>query len=427
MRTNTLNTLTAAIAIVGALVGCRSGSGTLSTDLAESDEGRFPHDLHAEVVCIECHSEASVLSGVPAMPGADDHAPCDRGQCHQAEFLAEPSDFCITCHEEVDPTGATPSKLAPYPPVSGPRSLASNFSHAQHVDFDAMEGAVGFHVGCTDCHAIDESGKPSPPGHAVCGRCHAPEAAPLDTPTMDRCDDCHRERSRKPSRLRRLIVGDLHFRHTNHLTDRRADPIRCVECHSGSIEATIAGRHPPPTTRNCVTCHDDQTRTPVVMRMRVCETCHATKSLTVSSIAPRSHLPERERPADHTLAFRTDHGADAEREAPKCAKCHTFMSGSSRDVCDQCHQTMRPLDHRVTWREFDHGPEAATRSDNCAVCHTTAFCTDCHSQTPRSHFPLRDFREFGHATPALYNMRACVTCHIPEQTCVVSGCHTAGP
>ena len=61
------------------------------------------------------------------------------------------------------------------------------------------------------------------------------------------------------------------------------------------------------------------------MRMRICETCHAERTATLTKLAPRSHLPVTERPLDHTLAFRRDHAEVAERNPTRCAGCHTQL------------------------------------------------------------------------------------------------------
>jgi hypothetical protein len=408
-----------------ALIAC-GGRASLPPPPPETEEGRFSHALHADLACVDCHALDAVLAGRPARPGGDDHAPCDLGECHQAAFLAAPGPLCALCHDQVDPTRDGATTLAPYPPRTGRRALASRFSHARHLDLSAIERAVGFHVGCSDCHAIDDAGSPAAADHAVCGRCHAPEAAPAGTPALHRCADCHADRVEQPPRRRRFIVGDLRFGHRDHLTDRRGVPIRCVECHAGSVEADAAGHHAPPTTAACVACHDDPARTPPAMRMRMCETCHATRVSSFGAIAPRSHLPALERPEDHTLAFRRDHAADAVADAARCARCHTYVSGSPRDTCDQCHQVMRPRDHDVTWREFEHGAAAAADSDRCSTCHTGTSCVACHSVPPRSHLPLLEFRGRGHGPLARFNPRACVTCHQPEVFC--ASCHLgAGP
>lgn len=412
---------------------CRPRPAAPPPEVVES--GRFPHPAHADVPCTDCHDADAVLAGRAARPGVRDHAPCDRAQCHQAAFLASPGAFCRICHERVDATRAGASPLVPYPPARGQRALASAFSHARHMRFAELEAQVGFHVSCTDCHLLEQPGAEQPgaagareggitmPGHAACGRCHAPEAAPPGVPVMPMCQACHQDRPRQPRRRRRFIVGDLRFAHGNHRSDRRGEIILCDTCHTRSAEATTVGDHPLPRTATCVQCHDDQDRTPAALRMRVCETCHATRSLTIGVLAPRSHLPDRERPQDHTLAFRRDHGTEARADAVRCARCHTFMSGSSRAVCDECHQVMRPSDHMITWRELDHGPAAATSADRCSTCHGVPFCIACHSRPPRSHYPLGEFRAGGHAVPASLGMRTCLTCHQPQVSCTGSGCH----
>jgi hypothetical protein len=97
------------------------------------------------------------------------------------------------------------------------------------------------------------------------------------------------------------------------------------------------------------------------------------------------------------------------------------MSGNGRDNCDECHQTMRPADHNITFRELDHGPEAAANRDRCARCHVVEFCTACHQQRPRSHGFPGSFLQI-HGGSARVNVRACMTCHDPQTYC--QRCHT---
>jgi len=157
------------------------------------------------------------------------------------------------------------------------------------------------------------------------------------------------------------------------------------------------------------------------MRMRVCETCHAERTERALSLAPRNHLPATERPLDHTIAFRRDHAEAAERDAARCGACHTQMSGNAHNACDECHQSMRPADHRITWRELDHGSEAAADRDRCARCHVVEFCTACHMQRPASHGYAGSFVG-DHGPLARINVRTCLTCHV-ETYC--EQCHTA--
>jgi hypothetical protein len=179
----------------------------------------------------------------------------------------------------------------------------------------------------------------------------------------------------------------------------------------------------PPETIVCAGCHDDAKRTPRSAGMSSCGTCHeGSLSAVARLVAPRSHLLSGFLPDDHTLAFRRDHAAEAKRDAERCARCHTGMSGDARDNCDECHRSMRPRDHMVSWAEFDHGPEAATDSERCAACHEAEFCVSCHARRPRSH-DTSFLQPSGHRDLAQHNLRSCLTCH-QEPFC--AACHAGG-
>jgi hypothetical protein len=225
--------------------------------------------------------------------------------------------------------------------------------------------------------------------------------------------------------VRRLIRGDLHFDHRAHLTDLRGQRIRCETCHESTRTATQRSDHAPPAIAVCVSCHDDNRRAPDQRSMRHCEGCHAERSENLGTLAPRSHLPASERPANHTLAFRRDHAEIAAKDAARCARCHTQLSGSANAACDECHQTQRPRDHTVVFREVDHGSDAGADPDRCTTCHVADFCSACHSLPPRSHQPLSTFLQREHGVLARVEPRACITCHDPVDDCL--RCHPAGP
>ena len=392
--------------------------GTSGTKAEE--DGSFPHESHVKVPCTDCHNLDLVLAGRPAVPARFDHQPCNREACHASAFKNAPGRLCRLCHRR--PSTTEPDWRVQYPPNRPSRSQAAAFSHAQHLDYAGMERVVGFHVSCIDCHTL-ENGKPSQPGHRVCARCHAPES--VAKPPLSQCDGCHRTMRPKPSRARRLIVGDLTFRHSSHRLDKRGQLIPCSQCHPRSNRSTETGRQDRPQTAACVACHDDSQRAPATVRMVRCEACHSTRAASISAILPRSHLPPTAQPANHTLAFRKNHGLEAKTSPNRCAACHTILSPSSRNVCDDCHRTMRPQSHVTTWREFDHGPEAAARSTSCARCHTAEFCISCHQVPPRSHFPLDLFRTSGHSLPARVNTRSCFACHDVSTFC--GTCHQGAP
>lgn len=399
--------------VMVALVAACSPPRALEVVAPPLDPTRISHAQHAGIACVGCHRS-------DARPGTSDHAPCDEA-CHKDKFLAPPGAFCRVCHTEVTTQPLT-APLRPYPVEDVWQVLPSRFSHRRHLDANAMEGHVGFHVACADCHARD--GKKVRPDHATCARCHAPEATlPASAPRMSDCTACHAPGVHERTRAR-LIRDDLHFDHERHETDRKGTPISCQGCHVQTAKATSYDDHDPPRIGVCVTCHDDSDRVPTEMRMRVCETCHSARSTRLTVLAPRNHLPATERPLDHTLAFRRDHAEVAERDARRCATCHTRMSGNPRQACDECHQNTKPSDHRITWRELDHGTEAVANRDRCARCHVVEFCSACHAQRPRSHGFAGSFTA-EHGRLARINVRPCATCHT-ESFC--ADCHaTAAP
>lgn len=423
--------LVVALVTVGA---CRPGGTGLGASgvVAEAAAYRFPHaaPTHRGLACTDCHDAAAIRAGRPARPGADDHAPCDRSGCHAEAFAVEPGRLCTLCHRVVVPWLPGRTVPAPWPPTTGPQVLGARFSHATHLDRAAMDAAVGFNVSCGDCHVRAEGAlDPAEPGHAACARCHAASPAGARRgarPTLDDCAACHT--SGAQPRGRALIRGDLRFSHAKHDQDRTGRAIPCVTCHRDVDRLERRGARSLPPLAVCVACHDDPARTPANFKMSACGTCHDSPASTLESfVAPRSHLPPRDRPDDHTLAFRRDHGPEARRDARRCATCHTMMSGSRRDACDDCHQAMKPEDHGLPWREFEHGPEAALSAERCATCHVGEFCTACHSRPPRSHYPLAVFRQGeGHRDEARWNTRACATCHEPARDCTGLGCHATG-
>lgn len=413
-----------AIATWASGAGCnRRGVTEVVPTIIEVD--RFPHERHAQVACTDCHDAAAIAAGVVQIPGTRDHAPCDQGQCHQAEFQAAPGPLCRVCHVSVDATGATTPEMVPYPRTQGWRVMPARFGHQAHLDLDLVERAVGFHVGCVDCHADGDGDAPAIGGHAECARCHAREVGLDGAPAMDDCTGCHDAGGREERHRRRLITGDLHFDHRDHQRDAAGDNVRCTACHGATATSKGHADHPAPTVAACVTCHDDSARVPASMRMRTCQTCHGEITESLGALAPRDHLPATERPVDHTLAFRRDHGEDASRDTTRCAGCHTQMSGNARSACDECHQVLRPFDHNVLFREEDHGTAASTDPQRCATCHVVDYCVACHQQPPRSHAVdwLHD-----HGVRASLNPRACLVCHGPGggTTCDSSGCHDDG-
>lgn len=398
------------------------------------DTDRFPHALHTGdkpeirtwqgrgLGCVDCHSAAAVIKGEVARPGTNEHAPCD--DCHKAEFAKPPGPLCKVCHTSVDPmkTGASP--LQSYPERGATRALASVFSHRSHLDATAMEGKTGSHVACGDCHERDpQTRDPMVPGHKACARCHEASAPVKAKLPMERCAGCHPQHDVDVTRGRLLITRDLRFQHAAHETDKTGAPVACTTCHAGIEDSTSRDQVSVPAMVRCAQCHEDSARSPDRVRMSNCNVCHAAID---SGTPPANHLVggaasgATSRPADHTLLFRKNHADQAAAPEANCRFCHQELSGAKEDSCFQCHQVMKPRDHNLMFRD-DHGREAQAEGQRCASCHAPETCAACHAVPPRSHTPLGEFRQGGHAEQARFGLTACLTCHTFEDTC--AKCH----
>ena len=423
--------------VVSACVACGSsrGGSTPSRAIGAGSPGsiavatdRFPHGLHTGdkpeirswhgrgLVCADCHDSRAVREGRVARPGLDQHAPCD--DCHKGEFAKPPGPLCRVCHAAVDPRQPGASPLQPYPERGTVQTLASSFSHRSHLDAGKMEAATGAHVGCADCHERNpETRDPMVPGHKACARCHEQNANAKAALAMERCTGCHPDRGVELKRGRLFITGDLKFHHATHETDRTGAPVACATCHASVEQAASREAMAVPAMERCATCHEDGTRSPDRVRMANCATCHAQID---AGTPPASHMVSGTVPIDHTLEFRKHHGDAAAARDSNCRFCHREVSGAHEDSCFQCHEVMRPRDHNLMFRD-DHGREVQADGSRCAACHAPETCAACHAVPPRSHTPLGEFRQGGHAEQARFGLTSCLTCHTYEDTC--SKCH----
>jgi len=422
--------------ITAFLVACGSSRNTTPSQTKGApskvpvvDTDRFPHGKHSGSIrnsegktlgCIDCHDAQSVREGKVARPGANQHAPCDDGQCHKKEFEKPPGPLCKVCHQNVNPFAKGSSPLQSYPERGNVQTLASNFSHKLHLDKEAMEKASGSHVDCTDCHERNEAKDPMLPGHKACARCHEQAPKVKASRAMEKCDGCHPQNV-ELTRGRRFIQGDLRFAHATHEKDRSGAAVPCKTCHGG-VEDSPSPRSKLeiPKMERCAQCHEDSQRSPDRVRMSECGVCHGAVDL---GSVPPNHLisgGSSQRPNDHTLEFRKHHAEQAQSKDAPCRRCHTQLVGLREDTCFQCHQVMKPHDHTMMWRD-DHGKDAQTDSTRCANCHAPEVCAGCHSVPPRSHTPLGEFKQGGHAEQARFGLSACMTCHTFQTTCIK--CH----
>lgn len=415
-----------AFVLTAACSGRSRSSTKASAEAVAADSNRFPHELHTGddkritgykgrgLECKDCHPQEDVRKGLAPFPGGNDHAPCD--DCHKAEFYKPPGAFCKNCHVSVSLTVEGETKMQAFPSRGSKKVLASNFSHRAHLDKDGMEAAVGFHIGCDDCHSRDAKGDPVLPRHDACVRCHEGKAKKIMS--MSDCASCHAQTNVDIAQGRIMITEGLIFSHGDHVQDRAGASIGCDSCHEDVANSSEIKDVSIPQMQECAKCHQDPKRTPERVRIAQCKVCHEGM---VDGNTPRTHLTGSTLPENHNLEFRGNHAEQAADKNANCKYCHENLSGNSRDSCFQCHEVMRPKDHMLGWRNENHGREASVDRDRCATCHQADYCTACHSIPPRSHQPLGEFRLGGHAEPARFGLSSCLACHTYEDTC--SRCH----
>ncbi len=354
------------------------------------------HEVHSgklKLNCKMCHVPAAKGSLLVARP---DHKPCL--VCHGDAFQKKSDPLiCAQCH------------------VPGSKELVSkngrlkDFSHLLHVDKQArLDPKTHARGDCSFCHQ-----SAALPTHDQCATCHAkPGATPhlaADSKPAD-CRGCH-----LPERVAATVKlwPNIRFDHGPHAK------ANCTTCH-GSVpqSATLAKLELPGMTA-CVSCHDNGRSVPAAKRIQNCNVCHTD---AVGKIAPATHSANI-RPAWHDESFRLRHQDRASAADAKCFACHASVAPEAAPAqrCASCHQAMRPVSHTARWKDDVHGRFAAFDRTSCATCHTADTCTQCHSETPRTHLPLSLFKNGGHARAAMLDQRSCMTCHTFQNTC--ADCH----
>lgn len=398
----------------------------------------FIHAFHkekfgGELECSLCHTPAKDGSVDLKRPG---HDQCMA--CHADDFEKDLKQLvCAQCHSAFPPSGA--SDLLPFPRYKSTRAILFQFSHALHVDQKArINPATGFRADCTFCHKFDQQGVFATfPGHTQCAACHSkPGMKPKLDASLDAagCRGCHTpEEIENPgfTETRRLVAPvavsgkyvDIKFTHVAHFKVKEQYGINCTTCHYAIPRSTSLADLSLPRMLDCVECHQTSKTISAEFRMSNCSTCHAN---TASGLgAPGSHTIYV-KPAFHTESFRVNHYQEASSPDAKCFVCHQNVTPrvEATNQCAACHAVMKPASHTARWKDDVHGKYAALDRTTCATCHGADYCSRCHNELPRSHAPLPIFKGGGHATLAMLDMRACLTCHTFQNTC--AECHARG-
>ncbi len=393
----------------------------------------YLHEYHLKEVgldCDACHVPEKQGSVVFQRPG---HGQCTT--CHEDDFNKEiKQQVCAQCHSAFPPTSS--DDLLPFPRFKNVRPIVSDFSHAKHVDpHSRIDARTGFRADCTFCHRFPADGAYATFGdHVVCAACHSKMGMkPLlsDKSTTADCLGCHQpEQIENPSvtaihgQLASFIASgkydQIRFSHAEHFKTREAYHLDCTTCHYGVAASTNLASLTLPKMIDCVNCHDVSKTIASNYRMSNCQVCHLDTPL---GPLPGFHSAIV-KPASHTEGFRVHHADQASQSGAPCFVCHTSVEPTAvgQQQCTDCHQVMMPVTHTARWKDDVHGKYAALDRTTCSVCHITDFCSRCHNQTPRSHFPLAQFKAGAHAQLAMLNERSCLTCHTYADTC--AECHS---
>lgn len=226
--------------------------------------------------------------------------------------------------------------------LMGPSCLGGGkvFSHNNHVKKQ--------NLACEDCHAGSENGiLAGAPSTDICATCHE---------EADKYKGIADEAARKWPRIE-VLSADGIFSHKNH-----ADKgVKCEDCHGNMAKSRVTGIEDMPAMEDCMACHAKKGVS------TACQTCHKeTKRETA--------------PADHSKAWEKSHGQLARdpKSGGRCLLCH------EQNKCASCHNSQKPQDHTLSWKEFGHGIESGMDRGRCATCHRSDFCVKCHRSTPPS-------------------------------------------
>jgi hypothetical protein len=386
-----------ALCAVGALV-----ASPLATRRADDS---FPHARHARVfpVCTSCH--AGVVE-----PGRS--------------MFPSPAN-CAACHDGVTKPPVT------WQPRVGPRAGNRRFTHEAHDRAARERNPADSMVirTCSNCHNQPGAARMEVQ-HAVvgnCFNCHQLKESHVDAPS-EACAKCHVPLSGAPG-LTRTDIARFPRPQSHSAPD-------FVSGGHGKLAKAGSAARQSAVAANCSTCH----------ARNLCVTCHvnAPESPVISALAFDDRVPPYigsvRAPASHAASgFLRAHGGQAQREANRCAVCHT------RESCTTCHigapprafallaaagperalgvQLVRapPVTHTREFKE-KHGAEANARPKTCETCHLRSTCLDCHRPDAgrQSRFHPQGFVS-RHPSAAYAREANCSDCHNTGQFC--QSCH----
>jgi hypothetical protein len=338
--------------------------------------------------------------------------------------------------------GPTPGRgLAPISAPDGqpePDALRSTIIYPPERISIRMDHSLRAHrtLRCVRCHeGAGRSARTSDalnPRESSCLPCHAEriERAPGE-PVDGRCGYCHVGAEIGASVVPLSVFPDarLRFSHAAHV---RFGAMKCLTCHDGVDESTVATRSHLPTMRSCFDCHGGAAaRAP-----SECTTCHlAAPDGVLRTEWPQGSMNPKPWQAGmhHDREWLVRHRWVAADQGSACASCHR------EEDCTDCHDgRVRPARVHPSDYLTIHSQMARRNEPRCDSCHTTqTFCNECHARLgvsqlsaprvrtgARFHPPAEVWSRgpVQHAVEARRSLSTCVSCH-GERDCVA--CHGA--
>jgi hypothetical protein len=280
-------------------------------------------------------------------------------------------------------------------------------------------------VNCTRCHQnVEDDTGVHLPTNAICVDCHKgdKEAHKTDPKPNADCLSCHMNEEAEAA-LTHLKQGQR-FKHAKHLDEVKGD---CVRCHGAAGHGGDQRTGVIPMMSDCAECHQ-----PWFDGLK-CANCHV--DLIRYPLQPVTVVA-------HAGNFLRRHGADARKEAPRCATCHT------QSFCADCHNNRSPTTAAGQWpdrpdRAFIHRPhyverhavEARIEGPLCLTCHGESDCQSCHTAAGRGpggldpHPPGWSSMGRGgnaHAQAARRDILSCAGCHSGPGADLCVTCHAPG-
>ena len=202
---------------------------------------------------------------------------------------------------------------------------------------------------CASCHqrALDNSAKPTLPGHKACTSCHL---AQFVTPQIPMCSICHTDVNGPTAPVRAFPEKfkesfNVKFDHAQHMSGQARPAQGCSSCHDRPINRGIALSIPAGLSAHnqCYSCHTPNRQSSAGRDIGSCNTCHAIARYVRTSTAAR--------------AFRAgfSHAQHGARARLACADCHQLAAG-----LPQSRQVSSPR----TAQHFSAG-----RTLSCMTCH----------------------------------------------------------